>query len=280
MDSLLRFIKKYDFVFLFVLLEILGIVMVAKNSYYQSSRMVTWTNGIAGSWYNGVSSVTGYFGLKTENDYLAKENARLRAQLESSYISYNDSVFTVDNNVYKQHYTYTEATVIKSSWNQHSNYLMINKGRNQGVKNDMAVISPQGIVGVVVNTTANFATVMPVLHPDSKNSVKIKRNDLTGTLVWNGGDYRYATVIDIPTTHKLYKNDTIITSGFANDFPEGIPVGYVTSAKSESGSGFYQIKVLLATDFVNLAHVYVIDNHFKAEQDALMSATEEAQSNQ
>lgn len=274
MRSLLEFIKRYDYVFLFLLLEVLAIVMMAKNSYYQSSRIVGWGNGIAGHWYSGVSSVTSYFGLKEENDHLAAENADLRARLASSYISYNDSVFSVDDTVYRQHYTYTEASIIKSSWNRHNNYLMINKGRSQGVKTDMAVISPQGIVGVVVNTTGSFATIMPVLHPDSKNSVKIRRTDLIGTLVWKGGDYRYATVVDIPTTHKLYKGDTIVTSGYANDFPEGIPVGYVEGATSEPGSGFYEIKIRLATDFVNLSHVYIVDNHFKAEQDALLRATE------
>lgn len=279
MRSLLDFIKRYDYIFLFLLLEIFAIVMVAKNSYYQNSRIVSWGNGIAGKWYNGVSSVTGYFGLKSENDHLASENAMLRAQLASSYIHYSDSVFTVDDTVYRQHYTFIEAQIIKSSWSQHNNYLMINKGSFHGVKADMAVISPQGIVGVVVNTTRNFSTIMPVLHPDSRNSVKIKRTDLTGTLVWKGGDYRYATVIDIPTTHKLYKNDTIITSGFANDFPEGIPVGYVVGATSESGSGFYQIKIRLAADFVNLNHVYIVDNHFKAEQDALLRATEKDTNN-
>lgn len=274
MRPLLEFLKRFDYVFLFILLQILAVVMIAKNSYYQSSRILGFTNSIAGKWYTGVSSVTDYFGLKKENDRLAEENATLRAQLASSYISYSDSIFTVNDTTYKQHYSYTEAQVIKTSWSKQHNYLMINKGRKQGVHTDMAVISPCGIVGVVVNTTANFATIMPVLHPDSRNSVKIRRTDLTGTLVWNGGDYRYATVIDIPTTHKLIKNDTIITSGFANDFPEGIPVGYIESATSEPGSGFYQIKIRLATDFVNLSHVYVVDNHFKAEQEALLRTME------
>lgn len=274
MRQLLEFIKRYNFVFLFLLLEVLSLVMLSKNGFYQSSRIVGWSNGIAGRWYKGVYSIDSYFGLKAENDRLAAENAMLRAQQESSYISYNDSVFSVNDTVYKQHYTYTEAKIIKASWTQHNNYLMINKGSMHGIANDMAVISPQGIVGVVVNTTNNFSTIMPVLHSNSRNSVKIKRTDLNGTLIWEGDDYRYATVIDIPTTHKLYKNDTIITSGFANDFPEGIPVGYIEEAATEQGSGFYHLKVRLATDFVNLNHVYVVDNHFKAEQEALLRATE------
>lgn len=151
--------------------------------------------------------------------------------------------------------------------------MMLNKGYAQGVKLDMAVISPQGIVGVVVGCTRNFSTVMPVLHADSRNSVKLKRTNSTGSLIWEGGDFRYAVVTDIPTTYQLHKNDTIVTSGLANDFPEGIAVGYIDEFESYQGTGFYKIRIRLATDFNTLNHVYVVDNHFKAEQDTLINRT-------
>jgi len=274
-EKLGDFIKKQAHVLLFIVLEAIALLLIVQNSFYQRSRIVSLGNNIAGQWYRMVSGVTGYFGLKAENEHLSAENAALRAQLASSYIQYSDSIFTINDTVYKQRYSYTDAQVIKNSWNSQDNYLMINKGSAHGVKVDMAVISPQGIVGVVVNCTRNFATIMPVLHSDSRNSVKIKRTNSTGSLIWEGGDFRYATVVDIPTTHKLYKNDTIITSGLANDFPEGIAVGYIEDFKSIQGSGFYSIRIRLATDFNKLNHVYIVDNHFKAEQDLLMKETEE-----
>lgn len=274
MEKFSKFLKKYSHVLVFIALEIIAILFIVQNSIYQRSRIVKWGNGIAGFWNSGVSSVSGYFDLKAENEHLAAENADLRAQLAASYISYSDSVFQVNDTVYKQRYSYTDAQVIKNSYNLAKNYMMINKGSAQGIKVDMAVISPQGIVGVVVNTTRNFSTILPVLHIDSRNSVKLKRTNSTGSLIWEGGDYRYATVVDIPTTHKLYKNDTIITSGLANDFPEGIAVGYIEDFASMQGSGFYKIRIRLATDFNKLNHVYIVDNHFKAEQDSLMKITE------
>lgn len=273
MFKLIEFIKRNSHVFLFVLLEVVALVLVSRNSYYQGSRLVSLGNGIAGNFFNGVTSVTGYFGLKAENDLLAAENAKLRAQLAESYINYNAQTFEINDTVYQQRYSYTEATVIKNSWNKSDNYIMINKGNNQGVKVDQAVMSPQGIVGVVVNTTDNFATIMPVLHSDSRNSVKVKRTSTNGTLVWEGGDFRYASVVDIPTTHKLFKGDSIITSGLANDFPEGVLVGFVEELDVIKGSGFYDVKIKLATDFNKLSHVYIINNRFKEEQDELMEAT-------
>jgi rod shape-determining protein MreC len=269
-----EFIKKYSHVLVFILLEIFATLLIVQNTFYQRSRIVRVGNRVAGMWHKSVSSITGYFGLKAENEYLAAENAELRARMASSYISYSDSVFQVNDTVYKQRYSYTDAQVIKNSYNQAKNYMMINKGSSQGVSVDMAVISPKGIVGVVVNTTKNFSTIMPVLHTDSRHSVKLKRTNSTGSLIWEGGDYRYATLVDIPTTYPLYKNDTVVTSGLANDFPEGIAVGYIEDYTSVQGSGFYSIRIRLATDFNNLNHVYVVDNHFKAEQDSLMKITE------
>ena len=274
MDSLLAFLKRYNYVFVFILLEIVAIIFITQNSNYQSSKLIQAGNGIAGRCYGWVSSVGDYFGLRKENDILAAENASLRAQLEASYISYNMREFVKEDTVYKQRYSYTEAQVVKNSWNQRNNYIMINKGRRQGIKLDQAVISPQGIVGVVVNATDNFSTIMPVLHSNSRNSVKVQRINTNGSLVWTGGDFRYATLIDIPTTHKLRIGDTVVTSGMANDFPEGVMVGFVEKAMTERGSGFYTIKVRLATEFTKLDHVYIIDNRFKAEQDSLMAKTQ------
>ena len=133
-NRLIILLRKYDYVVVFVLLLIVSIVLMSRTSYYQSSKLIAWTNSIAGGWYQGVHSISGYFGLKGENDRLAAENAQLRAQLAASYISYSDSVFTVNDTVYRQRYSYTEAQVIKNSWSQQNNYIMINKGRTHGIE--------------------------------------------------------------------------------------------------------------------------------------------------
>lgn len=249
-------------------------MLISQNSNYQGSKLVNVANGVAGKMYGTAASIGDYFGLRHENDLLAAENAALRAQLESSYISYTTRTFTHQDTVYNQRYGFTEAKVVKNSWNKRDNYIMINKGRRQGIREDQAVISPQGIVGVVIGTTDNFSTIMPVLHSNSRNSVKIPRINTNGSLIWKGGDFRYATLIDIPTTYRLRVNDTIVTSGMANDFPEGVMVGFVEKAFTERGSGFYTIQVRLATEFTKLDHVYIIDNFFKAEQDTLMARTQ------
>ena len=273
MHRLWQILKKGDYLIVFGLLVVLSLVLMAQTTYYQRSRLSSWANALAGGWYQGVGSVSGYFGLKAENDRLAAENAALKARMAESYISYTDSVFTVADTVYRQRYSYQEARVIKNSWTQQNNYIMLNKGSALGVEPDMAVVSPDGIVGLVMYVSRNFSTVMPVLHSDSRNSVKVKRTGVSGSLVWDGRSYQHAQVVDIITAYQINEGDTIVTSGQANDFPEGIPVGYVERADPDQGTGFYKVQIQLATDFNKLDHVYIIDNRFRSEQSALLAKT-------
>jgi len=275
MRHLFELLKRLDYIIVFIVLMAISIVLMVQNSHYQRSIVLNWTTAIVGSWTSRINTFSEYFALKAENDKLAAENAKLRAQMKESFLSYSSNTYVSEDTVYERRYSYTEAKVIKNSWTKRNNYIMINKGTKQGIKPDMAVISPQGAVGVVLNCTKNFSTIMPIIHASSQNSVSVSRTKTNGTLVWDGKDYRYANVIDIPTTYKLYENDTVVTSGMANDFPEGIPVGYVESFDAEKNNGFYEIKIRLSTDFNKLGHVYVVTDRFKDEQKELTEALQD-----
>ena len=270
-NRLILLLKKYDYVVVFFFLLALCVVLMSRTSYYQSSKLISWTNSIAGGWYEGVHSISGYFGLKSENDRLAAENAYLRARLASSYISYTDSTFTVRDTVYKQRFTYTEARVIKNSWSQQNNYVMINKGRSHGIAPDMAVISPDGIVGVVMSVSDNFATIMPVLHSDSRNSVKVKRTGISGSLVWDGKDSRYAIFEDLPRNVDYNNGDTVVTTGYTSSFPKNVPVGRVVDT-FDGGGSFLTLHVELFSNFNRLNAVHVIFNKEQEERDQLQAS--------
>ena len=83
-NRLIGLLEKYDYVVVFLLLVVVSVILMSRTSYYQSSKILAWTNSVAGGWYQGVHSVGGYFDLKGENDRLAAENARLKEQLASS----------------------------------------------------------------------------------------------------------------------------------------------------------------------------------------------------
>ncbi len=152
----------------------------------------------------------------------------------------------------------TSAHVVFNTTNKPYNYIIIDKGKNDGVKLDMGVISQQGIVGVVRDITPNYAVIQPVLNPHSRFSCKILNSNTAGTLIWEGGDPRYANLTEYPKYEKVEKGDTIVTSGFSDIFPEGIFVGVIEDFKSEVNDNFYSLKVKLSTDFGALKSVLLL----------------------
>ncbi len=269
MNNLIRFLQRYYYVFMFLILEGLAIWFISQNSYYQGSMITNLANNISGLVFEQFNKVSHYFTLASVNEELAEENARLRAQIESSYVKYTDRVMIKDDTVYKQRFSFVEAKVISKSINKRNNYFMLNKGKSSGIEKNMSVIAPNGIVGVITQVTDNFALVMTVLHQDSKVTVKNKRTQAVGTLIWNGGDYEKGEVVDIPSSIPLKQGDTIITSGFSKNIPEGIVVGYIRKFTKDQGSGFYDVDIKFSTDYNKLGFVYVVKNFFGMEQEQL-----------
>ncbi len=270
MNDLLRFLKRYYHIFLFLLLEGISVYFIACNSFRQGSYVTTLANNISGYVYNSIDGINSYFYLKTKNEDLIKENLRLRSMVESSYVKVVNSVHQKKDTVYKQMYSFIDARVIYKTVNKRNNFFMLNKGYSSGVEPEMGVIAPNGVVGVVVKTTENFSLVMSVLHQDSKLNVRNERTKTTGTLTWSGKHYAMGKVIDMPSSIAVKKGDTIVTSGFSRNFPEGIPVGKVVKPEKDKGTGFYNIDIKFFTDYNKLEYVYVIKNFFKIEQDRLM----------
>jgi rod shape-determining protein MreC len=203
-----------------------------------------------------------------------EENIRLKNQLRTSFLYQGSITSTVRDTLYRQQYTFLEAEVVNNSTNKQNNYITINKGRKQGIKEEMGVISPLGVVGVVKSVSANFSTVISVLNQNQNQiSVKFQKNDYFGNLVWEGKNHRYATMKEILHHVPVAVGDTIVTSGLSAIFPKGIMVGTVEDFEVKGGN-FYEIKVKLANDFKQLTVVYVIKNYFKEEQLNLEEKTE------
>lgn len=269
MRNLILFIWRYYFFFLFILLEAISIYFLVKNNSFHHTSFISSANRVSSSVLQTYSDINEYFHLKETNQELAKENALFHSMERSSFIQSLDDTCTINDNTYRQQYQYTSAKVVNNSTNRRSNYLTLNKGLKQGIKQDMAVISGNGVVGIVKDVSDNFCSVISLLHKDARISSKIKKDGSFGPLSWPGENYRYAILTDIPTHVRLAKGDTIITSPYSATFPEGILVGTVESFERKTGEYFYTVKVRLSTDFKKLSYVYIVTNNMKEEQENL-----------
>jgi len=273
MRNLVIFIWKHNFFFLFLIIETICMYLVVQNNYYQRASFINSSNTVSTSVLQTSAAIEEYFYLKSENENLAKENAELRSQLLASQFISSNKYDSVHKPALRQKYIYTEAKVVNNSTSRRNNFLTLNKGTSNGIKENMAVITSTGVVGQVQEVSENFCTVMSLLHSKTTISAKIKKDGSYGPLVWNGEGFDYATLNDIPTHVKLAAGDSIVTSPYSLTFPENIMIGTVESFQREAGKYFYTVKVKLSTDFKKLTHVYVVTNIFKEEQNALEEKT-------
>lgn len=266
MQTLFAFILKYKFFFFFLTLEIIAFSMIINHSFYQRYILINSSNRLTGTLYTWNMGVSEYFSLKQTNRSLADENARLRGLLEYSRY-HNDAIeVEVRDSLAQQQFTYIPAKVISNSTNKRNNYLMIDKGRRHGIDKDMAVIAPDGVVGIVINVSENYAWLMSALNKNNKINGRFKNTNYQGSLSWDGSDYRIGTFSDVPSHVHIEAGDTIVTSGFSLMFPRDIMIGTVEEYFISPGDHFYTVKLHFSVDFNSLSHVYVVKNLMREEQ--------------
>ena len=254
--------------FVFLILEGIAGIMLFKNNYIQRIAFVKATNVVSGSIYERISIWRDYLHLREQNKQLQVENTTLRSMLPGTfYIANTSSFFYTDTNRHR-HFAYLPAKVVNKTVNKQFNFITLDRGKNEGVAEYMAVIGHEGIVGIVYGVSEHFATVLPVINRNFRLSAKFKKNNYFGSLTWDGRSYRHVTLNEIPLHVPVSKGDTIVVSGFSDNFPEGIPVGVVDQVEQKDGS-FFTIQVLLATDFRKLHFVTVVEDLMKTEKQTL-----------
>ena len=267
MRNLLNFLVKYNYWFLFILLEVASFVLLFRFNRYQQSVFFTSANAVAGKLYEVTGSIAAYFHLKETNEDLLDHNIRLEqrvAQLERALLDARSdtTLYHSLDSVPRDHsYSLYKARIIKNSLNRLDNYLTLDKGSADSIRPEMGVVSANGVVGIVYKTTPHYALVISLLNSKSSLSCKIQGSDYFGYLRWEGGDSQYAYLRDLPRHAEFSVGDTVVTSGYSAVFPPGLLVGYIDEMTDSHDGLSYLLKIRLATDFGRVSDVRVIANH-------------------
>jgi len=265
MRSLLNFLARYNNLIIFLIIEGIAIYLLATGNNYHNTRIVNGIRGLTRGIEERINNTRTYLNLREINENLVAENVALRNSIGRLVKRENSLFFSVSDSIYQQQYLHTSAEVIGNSINRQKNFFTLNKGERQGVKVDMAVTSGNGVIGVIVGSSENYSVAMSLLNLDFKLSARIKSNGYFGSLSWDGRDYSYAILSEIPQHVSVNVGDTIETTGYSAIFPEGVMVGTVSDFE-KIGGDFYKITILLATDFKKLHFVDIIGNMKKTEQ--------------
>ena len=263
MQQIFNFIYKNSNRLLFLLLLGISLFLSIQSHSYHRSKLISSANFLSGGVYERINNVSEYLNLRTQNDALAQENAKLRSLLfnakDTSSIKKLDSLKGVNQN------DIIVSKVIHNTFNTHENYLTINSGSLQGVKSDMGVINSLGIVGIIDNTSNNYATVISILNVKSQINAKLKKSNHFGSLTWDGKSTGFVQLTDVPRLASIRIGDTIVTGGQSVIFPENINIGTVSKRYYENETNYYKIDVKLFNDMTNLGHVYIIKSKNRDE---------------
>ncbi|MDB5192740.1 MAG: rod shape-determining protein MreC [Segetibacter sp.] len=275
MKNIFVFIRRYFNFLFFLVLQILSIVLlVTYNKTHQATYAVV-ANEVTGYLNFQYNKVQQYFHLKETNRQLAEENARLRNLLGNNFENPDSSQVTVLDSLVRdtvgrqRKFLWLPAKVVGNTVSSQMNYLTLHRGANQGVKKDMAVIGPQGVVGIIIDVSENYSRVMSLLHRNSKVSSMLKKGNVSGSVEWDGQDPRYLTLRNIPKSAPVVKGDTVLTSTYSANFPSHIMVGTVQDIAAEPASNFFTIRVKTATNFLSIQYVNLVANMQWEEQRRL-----------
>jgi rod shape-determining protein MreC len=263
MQQIFNFIFKNSNRILFLLLLGISLALTIQSHSFHRSKIISSANFLSGGVYERVNNINEYLNLRTQNDALAMENAQLKSLLfnkkDTTQIQKIDSLKGVKPT------DIIVSKVIHNSYNVYENYLTLNSGALQGVKPDMGVINSLGIVGIIDNTSAQYATVISILNKKSQINAKIKKSNHFGSLIWNGKSTGYVQLIDVPRLAAIRKGDTIVTGGQSVIFPENINIGTIEKIYTDNQTNYYTLDIKLFNDMTNLGHVYIIKSKDREE---------------
>lgn len=281
MRNLLAFLAKYNHWFVFILLEVICFVLLFRFNNFQGSVYFSSANAVAGKVYEYNSSVTTFFNMSQSNKKLSERNLILEQQVRAltQYIATHHGDSLAMEQCQKQAlagFKLIPAKVIQSTINREDNLITIDKGKADGIHEDMGVACGTGVVGVVYMASDHYSIVLPVINVNSNISVMIRKRGYFGFLHWKGSPSDIAYVDDVPRHARFALGDYVVTNGYSSIFPPGIMVGKILHVFNSSDGLSYRVQLRLSTDFGKLRHVCVIDNSALKDKALLLKAAQDS----
>ena len=258
----------------FILLETAAIVMLNHNNSMQRLWTMRLSHGFMAKTWGFTQKVRGYFSLAGQNEELALENHRLREMIRE----YEDAAKATDISLQSvtrdDGFVYTPAQIIKSGTNSQHNYLILDKGSEDGIVQNSGIISSKGVIGIVDAVSRHYSYAISFLNTEVNISSRLGGTGAFGPLAWDGKNTDGAILKEIPLQYRYSPGDTVYTSGYSVIFPPDIPLGTAGDASIINGAT-NEITVNLFQDYTALKFVTIVRNTRAAEIEALEQTRED-----
>jgi len=280
MRNIFLFIGRYFTFFAFLGFQVLALSFLFRYNKYHRAVGLGVANELTGCMNSKYANVDQYFHLKQESDRIHHVNDSLINLLKANFLNPDTATQFVQDTIpydtlgHRRRYVWRDAEVVSNSVNAERNYIQINRGSKQGIRDNMAVLnSDLSLVGIVVNTSDNFSQVMSLLHVKNNVNAIMKRSGNAGTISWDGKSPLYLTMTGISKSDSIARGDTVLTGTYSLSFPPLRMIGTVISVVKDNSSSFYILQIKTAANFQNLQHVFVVENLQADEQEKLDKET-------
>ncbi len=262
--------KKNNIVVLFVVILFVVILMLltrgSKNKPLEEPvrRSLTPTAGFfsnIGFWFDDkFSFVKEMGGLKKQNQQLFEEIINLKGRLAriEEIEKENEELRAQIELAPRDKFSLISAMVIGKDLKNQEETAHLNRGKKDGIKEQMAVIVGEGIlVGKVSRVFKTSCDVELLINRASKINAEIVKNGARGIA---RGQFGTSLVLDmIPQTVKIERGDTVITSGIGGLLPRGLLIGYTQSATPTSDQLFQKTSLILPSQMDKLMVVWIVE---------------------
>jgi len=247
-----------------------GIMALALGGYFSSGSNVFTTSLVTvQSWFSSrfvavqefLTAPRDMASLRQRNTELETEVSELQAQVIQLQQEVGETQILaalVDFSRANPENTYKAAAVIGEDPSPFLQYVIINRGSNDGIQRGMPVVTNQGLVGRVDAVIADAARIQLITDPASNVNVRLQNAEADASLIGSvTGD---VTLDLIPQDVALEPGDLVLTSGLGGGYPPDLIVGQVVNIRTRDFDLFQQAAVQPVVDFNHLQIVLVIVN--------------------
>ena len=203
-------------------------------------------------------------GVRAQNDALQSELARAQVEIQQqrALADRTRSLEAILNLSSSLELRTAAARIIGAAPSPELRTVTIDKGANQGVRVDMAVIAPGGVVGRVVVAGARASRVQLLVDRNAAAGALVERSRAQGVAIGAGDDRLRLEYVS--QTADITPGDTLVTSGIDGIYPKGFVIGRVDQVQKVGA--YPRIIVTPAVDFSRIEDVLVVLTPTEAEQ--------------
>jgi rod shape-determining protein MreC len=277
MHRLIEFIKRIYIVLLFLLIEGIALWTYATATPYTESKILARTTAMGSAVSGTMNDVRNFFALPDQNSALTKRVAQLEAEVErqeqliAELMPAEGEMPFVDDIDTK--FSYHPANVVSMTTNRNRNYIVVDRGTKDGIRENMGVITPnKELVGTVVSCSESYSVVMPLLNTLFKIGGTLVDNDYVCSIYWEGTSRYKVTGVELSRYAEPKKG--MVVNAKSERVPSDVVIGTIESYEMNISKTAYSVDVVIAADMQRLDNLLIVENRDQTELEQLVESVE------